>query len=188
MTYVIASREIRHQAIRAALKVAFPACKFSIRGGRGTGYGWSRIRWTDGPTSGAVESVVHRFFGSEFNGMIDGYDPTHNYFTFEGMTYSAGGSGFHCDREISPAEEHRIAALLMEPCEIPERQTWQIGVARGNGGGYLDFQRCVWAATSNRENFDRARFEAHQWLAAIRANRRDAPRSVVYGKPEAAQW
>lgn len=109
-----ASRDIRHQAIRAALKISFPATKFSVTGSRGTGYGWSRIGWTDGPSVRRVEACVAPFFGSQFNGMIDGYDPTHNYFTFKGVTYSAGGSGFNTHRHISPAFARRLLAAVVE--------------------------------------------------------------------------
>ena len=109
-----ASRDIRHKAIRAALKLAFPGTKFSVTGSRGTGYGWSRVSWTDGPSDHRVRACVAPFFGSQFNGSIDGYDPTHNYFTFEGETYSAGGSGFNTTRDISPAFARRLLAAVVE--------------------------------------------------------------------------
>ena len=109
-----ASRHIRHQAIRAALKIAFPATKFSVTGSRGTGYGWSTISWTDGPSERRVDACVSAFFGSSFNGMTDGYDATNNYFTFEGETYSAGGDGFHTHRHISPAFARRLLAAVVE--------------------------------------------------------------------------
>lgn len=108
-----ASRHIRHQAIRAALKLQFPAVKFSVTGSRGTGYGWSQISWTDGPSVARVNDCVAPFFGSQFNGMTDGYDSTHNYFTFEGETYSAGGSGFNTHRHISPAFARRLLAAVV---------------------------------------------------------------------------
>lgn len=108
-----ASRDIRHKAIRAALKLAFPTVKFSITGSRGTGYGWSRIAWTDGPSDARVRGIVADFFGSQFNGSIDGYDPTHNYFTFQGVTYAAGGSGFNTTRHISRAFARRLLAAVV---------------------------------------------------------------------------
>lgn len=108
-----ASRDIRHKAIRKALKIEFPSTKFSITGSRGTGYGWSRIGWTDGPTEQRVRGVVAAFFGSQFDGMTDGYNPTNNYFTFEGVTYAAGGCGFNTERRISPEYARLLLATVV---------------------------------------------------------------------------
>jgi len=126
-----ASRDIRHKAIRAALKIAFPATKFSVTGSRGTGYGWSRVSWTDGPSDQRVRACVAPFFGSYFDGMDDGYHPTHNYFTFEGVTYSAGGSGFNTERRLSAAFARRLLAAVVakygdhDTPEIIETTDWQ---------------------------------------------------------------
>lgn len=57
--------------IRRALRDAFPGVKFSLRGSRGTGYGWFSLSWTDGPTTRAVDAVTNRFRSSYFDGMDD---------------------------------------------------------------------------------------------------------------------
>ena len=109
-----ASRDIRHAAIRAALKIAFPAVKFSVTGSRGTGYGWSRVNWTDGPSDHLVRACVAPFFGSYFDGMDDGYHPTNNYFILGGVPYSAGGDGFNTNRRISREFARRLLAAVVE--------------------------------------------------------------------------
>lgn len=57
--------------IRRALKRAFPGVVFSLRGSRGTGYGWFSLSWTDGPTTAAVDRVTGAFRSSYFDGMDD---------------------------------------------------------------------------------------------------------------------
>lgn len=57
--------------IRRALRAAFPGVKFSLRGSRGTGYGWFNLSWTDGPTTSAVDAVTNGFRSSYFDGMDD---------------------------------------------------------------------------------------------------------------------
>ena len=42
--------------VKAALVVAFPGVAFSVRRGRGTGWGWITVSWTNGPRS--VEHVT----------------------------------------------------------------------------------------------------------------------------------
>ncbi|GAA3510068.1 hypothetical protein GCM10022234_00320 [Aeromicrobium panaciterrae] len=59
------------QEIRKALKAAFPGVKFSLRGSRGTGYGWFSLSWVDGPTTGQVREITGGFQSSYFDGMDD---------------------------------------------------------------------------------------------------------------------
>lgn len=49
------------KAMRAALKVAFPGTKFSLRNSRGTGWGYMDLFWTDGPAVFDVEFVLAPF-------------------------------------------------------------------------------------------------------------------------------
>lgn len=99
----LATRAIRHAALRHGLKVTFPGVKFSVRGSRGTGYGWTHVTWTDGPTEQQVSGVCEQYFGSRFNGMHDGYDSTGNTFWWGGVQYRAGGSGYLTQRNRSQA-------------------------------------------------------------------------------------
>lgn len=54
--------------IRAALKVAFPATKFSVRKGTGTGSSWLSVSWEDGPTDRMVDDVTINYQGSYYTG------------------------------------------------------------------------------------------------------------------------
>lgn len=55
--------------MRAALKAAFPATKFSVaQHGRGSSL---TVRWTDGPTVKRVEEITSGFGGKGFDGSID---------------------------------------------------------------------------------------------------------------------
>ena len=57
--------------IRAGLKAAFPATKFSVRKGDGTGSAWIDVKWTDGPNDDMVRGVIDRYeeFGSPVEGV-----------------------------------------------------------------------------------------------------------------------
>lgn len=59
------------QEIRRALREAFPGVKFSLRGSRGTGYGWYSLSWTDGPTTRQADEITNGFRSSYFDGMTD---------------------------------------------------------------------------------------------------------------------
>jgi hypothetical protein len=61
-------------AVRAALKVAFPGTKFSVRSENFSGGDAVRIGWTDGPATDAVDAVTGRFASGTFNGMTDSYE------------------------------------------------------------------------------------------------------------------
>lgn len=60
--------------LRKALKARWPGVRFSVRMSTGTGHGWLRVGWTDGPPEEAVRAVCHGFQSAQFNGMTDGYD------------------------------------------------------------------------------------------------------------------
>ncbi len=57
--------------LRKVLKREFPGVKFSLRGSRGTGYGYYSLSWTGGPSEKDVDAVVGPFEGSYFDGMQD---------------------------------------------------------------------------------------------------------------------
>lgn len=57
--------------VRVALKGAFPGRKFSVRSETYSMGASIDVSWTDGPTSSAVEAVVERFRGADFDGMVD---------------------------------------------------------------------------------------------------------------------
>ena len=179
MSAPTASREIRHKALRQALRVAFPACRFSVTGSRGTGYGWSRIGWTDGPTEAAVNAIAWRFFGSSFNGMTDGYDSTGCLFVWEGTLYHAGGSGFNTHRKISAPFARRLLAqvadyyhiapdarpIIADRIEWDDGAGWSVVWPDGRDAGRApiypgaDYRRewyaCIYEASHDRTRYQR---------------------------------
>lgn len=57
--------------IRAALKKAFPAVKFSVRSDSYSGGASIRVKWLDGPLAKEVEAVAKSYSSGGFDGMID---------------------------------------------------------------------------------------------------------------------
>ncbi len=57
--------------IRAQLKKHFPKTKFSVQSKTYSGGASITVKWTDGPTSKLVESVIGAYAGGGFDGMID---------------------------------------------------------------------------------------------------------------------
>lgn len=57
--------------VRAALKRAFPAVKFSVRSQSYAGGSCANIGWTDGPTDSRVSAIVARFSGVGFDSSTD---------------------------------------------------------------------------------------------------------------------
>jgi hypothetical protein len=62
------------QAVRAALKEAFPGMKFSVKSDNFSGGNAVRINWTNGPSVEAVEEIGRNFTAGSFNGMTDSYE------------------------------------------------------------------------------------------------------------------
>lgn len=58
-------------AIRADLKAAFPATKFSVRKGTGTASAWIDVAWSDGPNRDMVRDITdpYKEFGSPVEGV-----------------------------------------------------------------------------------------------------------------------
>lgn len=57
--------------VRKALKADFPGVKFSVRSHEYAGGASINVRWTDGPTSKAVDGTLSLYSGASFDGMID---------------------------------------------------------------------------------------------------------------------
>lgn len=80
------SDKIAVKNIRIMLKKHFPGVKFSVTMKH---YGTVNVRWTDGSTKDAVESVISRFQEGRFNGMEDIYEFNGSPFNdvYGGVTY-----------------------------------------------------------------------------------------------------
>lgn len=107
--------------IRRALRAAFPGVKFSLRGSRGTGYGWFSLSWTDGPTTSQADEVTNGFRSSYFDGMDDS---THQI----PATMYADADGV--------IREHRYHCNGVNTSRgfSPEATTWALSYIEAHGG------------------------------------------------------
>jgi hypothetical protein len=109
--------------IRALLKAAFPATKFSVVTERGSMVSSVRISYTDGPTVKRVEAIVNVFEAGHFDGMTDSYEYDRDaYIVHEGVTYRPGTRYVFVEREISPSFARRCLATLanyFKPESVP---------------------------------------------------------------------
>ena len=92
--------------IRRAVKESFPGVKFSVRCSRGSAI---TVKWIDGPTRAAVDTVVGAYEGKTFDGMLDlaGF----RTFVFDGQLY---GNAFFVFVERGVSPEAMQAALEAE--------------------------------------------------------------------------
>lgn len=102
--------------IRAALKRAFPAQKFSVRIDRFAGGSSVDIRWTDGPIAADVDAVVGKYSGGGFDGSIDMAYSTRAWLLPNGEVEFAGtrgtsGSGGRVDADET-MKPHMDAELV----------------------------------------------------------------------------
>ena len=88
--------------VRKVLKEAFPGMKFSVRSDHSS----IRIRWVDGPTTAAVESLVNRFSGSSFDGMID--LKTSNKILLDGEPVDFLSDFVFCERDVSDDVKKKV--------------------------------------------------------------------------------
>lgn len=105
--------------IRRDLKAAFPAVKFSVRSDHYAGGSAVRVRWTDGPTTEAVEAIVKPYEGIGFDGMTDS-TRYHGIFV-DGQPASAG-SYITTSREQTDFERRAevAQAYIRERCAVDE--------------------------------------------------------------------
>lgn len=95
--------------LKSILHKAFPACRFTVRLSRGTGYGNCHIRWTDGPSRERVEEITNQFVGKTFDGMDDS---TH-YCRAVTPDGKLTGLGYvNCERSISPSFARRLSVQV----------------------------------------------------------------------------
>ncbi|MEX3582007.1 MAG: LPD29 domain-containing protein [Burkholderia sp.] len=91
--------------VRATLKEAFPGVKFSVKNSTYSMDASISVRWTDGPNTKQVDSVVGHFEGSYFDGGIDFKGSIYHMRTtpdgFEKV--SMGTDCIHTSRDFSDA-------------------------------------------------------------------------------------
>lgn len=155
--------------LKRALRARFPAVKFSVHSGRGTGASWTHVDWADGPSERAVTAALAEL------GAAPGTMDQSDYFN---------GERISATRHVSDAHRARVAALLLAPQDVPPADVWGWNVRRSNAGGYYNLHDVVHRACARRDDFERHQFDAHAWLAAYRDQTHDAPTSVNYEQRE----
>lgn len=106
--YLTAAETAKH--VRAALKAAFPATKFSVRSDAYSLGASIRVRWTDGPTNSAVAAVVNRFQGSDFDALTD-LSTARPPIEVDGETVRSGADHVFTDRTQSAEYRQRLHAI-----------------------------------------------------------------------------
>lgn len=151
--------------IKRLLSKHFSATRFSVSSGRGTSSCWTHVVWTDGPSTGRVEAFLCTI------GATPGHMDQTDYYN---------GERISTNRKLSDAFRTRVATELLAPKAVPPMNVWHYDVKRPNMGGWYSLRDCIWEAASNRENFERAQFDAHAWMEAWAHNRKEAPSAVSY--------
>jgi len=96
--------------IKERLTALYPRVKFSVTSDTFSMGNSVDIRWTDGPTSDAVNAITKQYQYGSFDGMTDSYD-------YSGIDSALGCDGakyVHCHRRTSPEYQVRIAAKAEE--------------------------------------------------------------------------
>lgn len=89
--------------MRAALKKAFPAQKFSVRSSTYAGGASITVRYKDGPTKMRVEAITGQFAGGGFDGMIDMKYNVDHWLLPDGSTQAAYSPGTEGSRGTVPS-------------------------------------------------------------------------------------
>jgi len=103
--------------LKQVLSARFPTVRFSVRIGRGTGYGDCDVSWTDGPTTALIEPLTWPFEGQTFDGMTDMRESTHATLP-DGR--QSGLKLILTQRTISPALARKAAAQVAAFYGLPE--------------------------------------------------------------------
>ena len=96
--------------LRQALKESFPGVKFSVKSKTYSGGASISVRWVDGPAGALVKSVVDRFEGAYFDGMIDYKGSC--YHKLDGVDVHFGADFIFTDRDYSDAMILRAYDLI----------------------------------------------------------------------------
>lgn len=120
--------------VRAVLKAAFPAVKFSVRSSNYSMGASIDVSWTDGPTVSRVRAITDQFEGADFDGMQDMKVYRDATRLESGELVRFGADYIHTSRTISPELANRCIKQVVEYWggidEIPE------AVPAKHGNGY----------------------------------------------------
>lgn len=154
--------------VRTILKGAFPTTKFSVRTPRYSMASSVEISWTDGPTAGAVDSLIGCLRDGTFNGMTDGFDyntGADRFVIVNGQTYRTGCRYVSTSRTTSPELARKAAQQVaayygVAKPEITVNQwgNWQVDCGNQNArafSGHYDWSDLIHQATGDRTRFAR---------------------------------
>jgi hypothetical protein len=150
--------------IRKVLRKAFPAAKFSVTTSRGSMVSGVRIRWTDGPTVGAVDAIVGCFQAGHFDGMDDSYKYDRNSFlNVNGVMFRPGTRYVTTTRDMSIGFARRCAEQVAKywgasapALEVNRWGGWQVETSRANEHPALNHYN--WSDLIHQAAGDRQRF------------------------------
>lgn len=142
------------QALRLALKAAFPAVKFSVKMGRGTASAWLSVSYTDGPSFDRVREIAYGFQSTQFNGMTESYDSRRSLIEVPGKGWCRPCCcGVSVHRDLSPRFEQRAAEQVATffGIAIPARGEWH--------NAYIPEAGTWFASLVHQAAYDRTRFQ-----------------------------
>ena len=125
--------------IRRVLKAAFPAIKFRVTSSNYSMGDSVYVKWTDGPTCDAVETLTARFSGGHFDGQQD------MYISAPSDVATPNRAKFvSCDRAVSPAIRAALESDIAKMFTAAELSNFDVGdwayqiLRRSDlSGGYL---------------------------------------------------
>lgn len=138
-------REVVEKNMRAALKLAFPGVKFSVRK---RDYSATSINWTDGPTISEVEAISNRYESGHFDSSNDCYE----------YRSSSWNEAFGGVRYVSASRDYSDAATLAAIERVAERYNT-------NPIGIDDYRRNGWNLSPMSNAFD----YSHMWSGLVNA-------------------
>lgn len=108
--------------VRKLLAKHFPSVKFSVRSRSYSGGASISVHWTDGPRRQAVERIVNRYEGADFDGMQDLKTYKRTLLVGEDgpREFQFGADFIFCSRDLSRFDELRAEAdrIIRARCEV----------------------------------------------------------------------
>lgn len=123
--------------IRKELAANFPGIKFSVRSSTYSGGSSIRVEYTDGPAYEKVNSLVRKFNGASFDGMID-LKSYNDAIEYNGEKISLGVDFIFVDRHASNETFKAICLAIAEKWGASEPG---FDGGTGNSGIYVKFNQ-----------------------------------------------
>jgi hypothetical protein len=104
--------------IRTVLKANYPGFKFSVRSKSYSGGSSITVYWEDGPTTEEVDSLVKRFEGASFDGMID--LKSYHSSDLAGREVHFGADYVFTSRSFSVERTKEVLEEIQRDYDVPE--------------------------------------------------------------------